>query len=161
MFPERDGLHGVHREARTFALPRGAVNAVLASLLVEALGEETRPSSEAPKARGQTDLFAVESRSLFGRVRLCAKTEPRDEGDLSVEVTAENLDSPLVLLLALAFSVATAGAGLLVLAFFSGALAQERTRRRAALVHAVFEALEAMEREPLGSYRTSAYALRD
>lgn len=137
------------------------MNALVASLLVEALEAEDRPTSEAPRVVGEKCVFVVESRSLLGCVRLSAKTEERDEGDLSVEVTAETLDSPLVLFLALAFAVATAGVGLLVLVLFSGPLAKERTRRREALVHAVFGALESLEREPLGSYRTSAYAARD
>ncbi len=156
---ERDGLHGVHREERIFALPPRAVNTVLATLLSEALGQDESLSVDETREVGETRVFAVETRSWLGALRLSARTTIRHEGDLSVEVTAETLDSAIVLIAALAFAVATGGAGLLVLVLFSGSLAKERVRRRAALVGAVLGVLEAMEREPLGSYRTSAYAV--
>lgn len=161
MTPERDGLHGVHHEARSFALPPAAVHAALGTLLVEALGQDLRSTVERPRTIDGGTVFVVESRSLFGCVRLSVATTLRDAGELRVEATAENVDSPLVLLSALAFAVATAGTGLLVLALFSAPLARERTRRREAMVRTIFEALESLERAPHGSYRTSAYALRD
>ncbi len=157
---ERDGLHGVHREERVFTLPRRAVEAVLANLLSETLGPEPPARTEVHEVLGETCRFVVETRSLLGRIRLSATTKTREAGELGVEVTAETLDSPLVLLAALAFAVATAGAGLLVLAVFTVPLAKKRARQRGALVHAVFAALEALEHEPLGSYRKSAYAVR-